>query len=153
MLKRGPFSERCWFLSELGKHAAKNDLKAPSASAMEMPSLLLTVDPLSFPSCLNGVLETIILSTAEWHNEPDGFVLKGCLQLMHCCPCSVFSPPADVLCAGCLACVPQLCMRSGSLGFSPLETARRPRERGSFTGETFPRLSPFCLPSRFFTRK
>lgn len=75
--KTGAF--KCyWFLSELGKHVAKNDLKAPSASAKEMPSLLLTVGSVEFSFLPKWCSWTIVLSAERWHSDPDGFPLKGC---------------------------------------------------------------------------
>lgn len=101
------------------------------------------LDPLSFPSGLNSVLETIVLSTAEWCSDPDGSMLKCCLCRMRRGPCHVSSPSTDAVCIGCLPLTLQLCTSSGSFGFCPLETARRPRDRGHFTEERFSLFESF----------
>lgn len=147
--KTGAF--KCyWFLSELGKHVAKNDLKAPSASAKEMPSLLLTVGSVEFSFLPKWCSWTIVLSAERWHSDPDGFPLKGCPWHVRCCPCFVLCPAADGWCVACLPLTLQLCTSSGSFGFCPLETAR---ERGISLRIDCPCWSPCPLISYFFTRK
>lgn len=58
-----------------------------------------------------------------------GSCSRAAYGMCSCYPCSVFSPPADALCVGCLPLALQLCTHSGSFGFCLLETARRPQER------------------------
>lgn len=95
MLKKGPFSKRYWFLSELGKHAAKNDLKAPSASVRQMPSLLLTV---------RSVELSFLPKWCPWDNSAFCSWVTQWSRWVHprVLPLLGVLCPSDTLCLGCL---------------------------------------------------
>lgn len=130
MLKRGPFSKCYWFLSSLKNIQLKMTSRRHLLWQGKCLCFSWLLDPLSFPSCLNGVLETIVLSAAEWRSDPDGSILKCSLRRVRCGPCCLSSSLRRCVVGLTL----QLC---SSFGFCPLKTARRPQEKGFIIEEGF----------------
>lgn len=141
MLEKGPFSKCYWFLSEHGKHTAKNDIKAPSASVRQMPSLLLTVRSveLSFlPKCCpwdNSAFCSWVTQWSRWVH-PQVLPLLGVL-----CPCRHVVP---WLFASCCSCT-RVASPWGSAHLKSAVVLSLERD--------YPCWSPFPLTSCFFTKK